>query len=139
MGSLSSGLVVDRYRIEELLGAGAMGEVYLAIDEGLNRKVALKILSETHKENPELRARFVREARAVAAVSHPNVVQVFTTGEHDGRPYIAMEYLAGRDLGTLVRSNAPLDSLAAAAREDIAPFSRTSEPRSLPCRYSMAK
>src|SRR5215467_272030 len=91
-----------------------MGEVFLATDVGLGRKVALKILSEVHRDNPELRARFVREARAVAAVSHPNVVQVFTTGEFDGRPYFAMEYLAGRDLGSLVREKGPLPSRVAA-------------------------
>jgi len=105
---------VERYRVQELIGAGAMGEVFLAVDPSLGRKVALKILSDAHRDNPELRARFVREARAVAAISHPNVVQVFTTGEYDGRPYFAMEYLAGRDLGTIVREGGPLSSRAAA-------------------------
>src|SRR5262249_19901868 len=91
-----------------------MGEVFLAVDIGLGRKVALKILSEVHRENPQLRARFIRGARAVAAVSPPNVVQVFTTGEFDGRPYFAMEYLAGKDLGTLVREGGPMSSRVAA-------------------------
>ncbi len=91
-----------------------MGEVFVAVDDALGRKVAVKILSEAHRNNAELRARFVREARAVAAISHPNVVQVFTTGEHDGKPYIAMEYLSGRDLGLLVREHGPLDSLTIA-------------------------
>src|SRR5215470_2230890 len=91
-----------------------MGEVFLAVDTGLGRKVALKILSEVHRDNPELRARFIREARAVAAISHPNVVQVFTTGEYDGRPYFAMEYLSGRDLGTVVRDAGPLTARSAA-------------------------
>ncbi len=112
--SLPQGTIVDRYKVSEQIGSGAMGEVYLATDEGLNRKVAVKILLDAHRQNPELRARFVREARAVAAISHPNVVQVFTTGEHDGRPFIAMEYLSGQDLGTIVKSIGPLDSLAAA-------------------------
>src|SRR5215468_6725537 len=91
-----------------------MGEVFLAVDTGLGRKVALKILSDVHRDNPELRARFIREARAVAAISHPNVVQVFTTGEYDGRPYFAMEYLSGKDLGTLVRDAGPLTARSAA-------------------------
>src|SRR5688572_3430948 len=91
-----------------------MGDVYLAIDEGLGRKVALKILADMHRENPELRARFVREARAVAAISHPNVVQVFTTGEHDGRPYLAMEFLDGLDLGSLIKDAGAVDSVTAA-------------------------
>ncbi len=112
--SLPEGAEVERYQVLGLIGAGAMGEVFLAIDTGLGRKVALKILSEVHRDNPELRARFIREARAVAAVSHPNVVQVFTTGEFDGRPYFAMEYLAGKDLGSLVREGGAMSSRAAA-------------------------
>jgi serine/threonine-protein kinase len=113
--SIVAGTVVERYQVQKLLGAGAMGEVFLAIDRELNRKVALKILSDAHRDNRELRARFIREARAVAAVSHPNVVQVFTTGEYDARPYFAMEYLQGKDLGTLVREKGPLSSRLAAA------------------------
>jgi len=112
--SLLRGVRVDRYRILEPLGTGAMGEVYLAEDEGLRRKVALKILSNAHRDNVELRARFAREARAAAALAHPNVVQVYNIGEFDGRPWFAMEYLPGRDLGSIVKQDGPLDSLAAA-------------------------
>jgi serine/threonine-protein kinase len=115
VSALEPGTVIDRYRIMTRLGAGAMGEVFLAADDSLGRKVALKILADAHRDNPELRARFAREARAVAAISHPNVVQVFTTGEYDGRPFFAMDYLAGQDLGTLVKSRGPLDSQAAAS------------------------
>ena len=85
-----------------MLGAGSMGEVFRAVDTGLNRRVAIKILSEKHRDSPELRQRFVREGRAVAAISHPNVVQVFATGSFDDRPYIAMELLDGTDLGSTV-------------------------------------
>ena len=113
--SIPAGTPVERYDVQKLIGAGAMGEVFLALDRELGRKVALKILSDAHRDNRELRARFIREARAVAAISHPNVVQVFTTGEFDGRPYFAMEYLAGRDLGSIVREKGPLSSRAAAA------------------------
>src|SRR5687767_655242 len=91
-----------------------MGEVFRGIDTGLNRRVAIKILSEKHRDSPELRQRFVREGRAVAAISHPNVVQVFATGSWDDRPYIAMELLEGQDLGSIVEKHGPLDSLAAA-------------------------
>src|SRR4051812_41098216 len=91
-----------------------MGEVFRAIDTGLNRRVAIKILSEKHKDSPELRKRFVREGRAVAAISHPNVVQVFATGSFDDRPYIAMELLDGTDLGTTVEKRGPLSSADAA-------------------------
>jgi serine/threonine-protein kinase len=114
VSSLRPGDVVDRYRVEELIGAGAMGEVYRAADAGLGRKVAVKILAEHHKDNDELRARFVREARAIAAVTHPNVVQVFLTGEHRGLPFLAMEHLVGRDLGGIVRSEGALSSAEAA-------------------------
>lgn len=91
-----------------------MGEVFKGVDTGLNRKVAIKILSEKHRDSPELRQRFVREGRAVAAISHPNVVQVFATGSFDERPYIAMELLDGTDLGSIVDKNGPLTSVEAA-------------------------
>jgi len=91
-----------------------MGEVFRGVDTGLNRRVAIKILSEKHRDSPELRQRFVREGRAVAAISHPNVVQVFATGSFDERPYIAMELLDGTDLGSIVEKNGPLTSTEAA-------------------------
>ncbi|MEZ4362237.1 MAG: serine/threonine-protein kinase [Kofleriaceae bacterium] len=107
------GTLLGAYRVEGLLGSGSMGEVYRGVDVGLNRRVAIKILSDKHRDSAELRARFVREGRAVAAVSHPNVVQVFATGTFDERPYIAMEFLDGTDLGSLVEREGPLDDLAA--------------------------
>jgi serine/threonine-protein kinase len=91
-----------------------MGEVFRGVDTGLNRRVAIKILSEKHRDSPELRQRFVREGRAVAAISHPNVVQVFATGSFDDRPYIAMELLDGTDLGSIVEKSGPLSSAEAA-------------------------
>jgi serine/threonine-protein kinase len=91
-----------------------MGEVFKGVDTGLNRRVAIKILSEKHRDSPELRQRFVREGRAVAAISHPNVVQVFATGTFDDRPYIAMELLEGTDLGSIVEKSGPLSSAEAA-------------------------
>jgi serine/threonine-protein kinase len=90
-----------------------MGDVYRGIDTGLNRRVAIKILSEKHRDSPELRARFGREGRAVAAISHPNVVQVFAIGAFDERPYIAMEFLEGTDLGASVDKKGPLTSIEA--------------------------
>lgn len=108
------GSTLDAYRVEGTLGAGSMGEVFKGIDQGLNRRVAIKILSEKHRDSPELRQRFVREGRAVAAIQHPNVVQVFTTGNYDGRPYIAMELLEGTDLGSQVEKGGPLNNLMAA-------------------------
>ena len=114
MPNPTPGTVLGAYRVEGLLGAGSMGEVFRGIDTGLNRRVAIKILSEKHRDSPELRQRFVREGRAVAAISHPNVVQVFATGSFDERPYIAMELLDGTDLGTTVEKKGPLTSVEAA-------------------------
>ncbi|MCA9679163.1 MAG: serine/threonine protein kinase, partial [Myxococcales bacterium] len=102
------------YQIEGDIGAGSMGDVLRGVDHSLNRRVAIKILSEKHRDSPELRARFVREGRAVAAIQHANVVQVFTTGTYDERPYIAMEFLDGTDLGTIIDDHGALPSLAAA-------------------------
>jgi serine/threonine-protein kinase len=108
------GTILGAYRVEGQLGAGSMGEVFRAVDTGLERRVAIKLLSEKHRDSPELRKRFVREGRAVAAISHPNVVQVFATGSFDDRPYIAMEFLDGIDLGSAVEKQGPLSALEAA-------------------------
>ncbi|HUS27877.1 MAG TPA: protein kinase [Kofleriaceae bacterium] len=114
MPNPTPGTILGAYRVEGQLGAGSMGEVFKGVDTGLNRKVAIKILSEKHRDSPELRQRFVREGRAVAAISHPNVVQVFATGSFDERPYIAMELLDGTDLGSIVEKQGPLTSVDAA-------------------------
>jgi serine/threonine protein kinase len=108
------GTILGAYRVEGQLGAGSMGEVFRAVDTGLERRVAIKLLSEKHRDSPELRKRFVREGRAVAAISHPNVVQVFATGSFDDRPYIAMELLDGIDLGSAVEKHGALSALEAA-------------------------
>jgi serine/threonine-protein kinase len=99
---------IGRYRVLERLGGGAMGEIYTAVDEGLGRTVAIKILAEEHREATDLRQRFVREAKATAALATPNVVQIHFIDEHEGRPYFVMEFLAGIDLGRLVRHRGPL-------------------------------
>jgi serine/threonine-protein kinase len=88
-------------------GAGERIGKY-AIQERLGRDVALKILAEGHRDNPELRARFEREARAMAMISDPHVVNVYGIDEHDGLPYFVMEYLAGRDLSSLVKGSGPV-------------------------------
>ncbi|MEZ4399789.1 MAG: serine/threonine-protein kinase [Kofleriaceae bacterium] len=115
MGTPVPGTTIGAYRIEGDIGAGSMGDVYRATDTGLSRKVAIKILSERHKDSGELRARFTREGRAVAAIAHPNVVQVFATGVYEGRPYIAMELLEGTDLATAIDDDGPMSSAVAAA------------------------
>ncbi|MBE7448030.1 MAG: serine/threonine protein kinase [Kofleriaceae bacterium] len=114
MANPTPGTVIGAYRIDGVIGAGSMGDVFRAVDVGLNRRVAVKLLSEKHKDSNELRARFTREGRAVAAISHPNVVQVFATGTYQDRPYIAMELLEGTDLASAVDAQGPLPALDAA-------------------------
>ncbi|MBK9037276.1 MAG: protein kinase [Myxococcales bacterium] len=114
MATPASGTLIGAYQIEGVIGAGSMGDVFRGIDVGLSRKVAIKILSEKHKDSNELRARFTREGRAVAAIAHPNVVQVFATGVYEDRPYIAMELLEGTDLASLIDDDGPMSSVVAA-------------------------
>jgi tetratricopeptide (TPR) repeat protein len=97
---------IGRYAIEERLGAGGMGVVYLAHDSLLDRRVALKLLG--HKVvSDEARARLIQEARVLAKLSHPNVVQVHDVGEHDDDVYIAMEYVEGQNLARWQRDAHP--------------------------------
>jgi serine/threonine-protein kinase len=99
----------SHYRIIRQLGKGGMGEVFLAEDTRLNRKVALKILPPQSGDDPTLSKRFVREGRAAAAITHPNVAQIFDVGDEGGIHFIAMEYVEGRPLADLIR-NGPLDT-----------------------------
>jgi serine/threonine-protein kinase len=89
---------IGRYRILEKVGQGGMGVVYRAQDTLLERVVALKVISTSIEDNPELRERFFREARAAGQLSHRNVITIHDLGEHDGQPYLAMEFLTGEDL-----------------------------------------
>jgi beta-lactam-binding protein with PASTA domain/predicted Ser/Thr protein kinase len=106
-------LVDGRYRIVSRLGAGGMADVFLAEDQQLGRKVALKLLHGRFAEDPDFVERFRREAQAAAGLQHPNVVGVYDRGEYDGTYYIAMEYLPGRTLKQLIRDEAPLDPVRA--------------------------
>src|SRR5258707_322313 len=96
---MSEPLVVEttlsHYRIVSKIGAGGMAEGYLAQDTRLDRKVALKILPADVASNRDRMERFVREAKAAAALSHPNIAQIFEIGEHEGTHYIAMEFVEG--------------------------------------------
>lgn len=94
---LHEGALVDRtYRVERALGVGGMGVVALAHDERLDRKVAIKFIKPELFAFPEMRTFFHNEARAMARVSHPNVLQVYAFGDHEGTPYFVMEYVDGR-------------------------------------------
>ncbi len=95
---LRSGTMVDQFRIIERIGGGGMGEVYLADDTKLARRLALKFLSLHLVSDQDAKARFMREARAVAKLDHPNVVTVHEVGEFEGRPYFAMQYIEGKSL-----------------------------------------
>jgi serine/threonine protein kinase len=100
---------IGKYDIVKPLGKGAMGIVYLAHDTILERDVALKVMVAAIADDPELKTRFEREAKAVARMTHPNVVNVFDLGSHtDGSPFIAMELLKGMDLQKAVRTPPPL-------------------------------
>ena len=101
-------IYLGRYRIEKEIATGGMGTVYVAHDERLNRPVALKVLAANLLADGDLVERFRREARAIAALGHPNIANVFDYGEEDGRPVIAMELAAGRDLARILRDTGPL-------------------------------
>jgi serine/threonine-protein kinase len=107
---LEADTVVDgRYKVLNRLGSGGMAEVYCAQDLQLGRKVALKILYRRFAEDSEFVERFRREASSAAGLQHQHVVAVYDRGEYDGTYYIAMEYLEGRSLKTIVQQEAPLD------------------------------
>jgi len=125
------GKTLAHYKILEKIGSGGMGDVYLAEDTTLDRKVALKILPPELAESEERRARFQREAKAIAALDHPNIVQVFSVEEADGIHFITMQLVHGKTLTELLPKNGfplnkffeigiPLaDAVAAAHQEGI--------------------
>ncbi|HEY6802021.1 MAG TPA: protein kinase [Pyrinomonadaceae bacterium] len=99
------GKTVGRYKIVGVLGHGGMGEVYLAHDSSLNRKVALKLLPLSITDNRQRVLRFQREARAASAISHPNVAHIYEIGEAQGLHYITMEYVKGATLRELLKTD----------------------------------
>ncbi|MGH9392225.1 MAG: protein kinase domain-containing protein, partial [Vicinamibacteria bacterium] len=110
------GRTLSHYRILEKLGEGGMGEVYLAEDTKLDRRIALKVLPPELAESAERRGRFEREAKAVAALNHPNIVTVHSVEESDGVHFITMELVRGKTLTELLpRNGFPLDRFFALA------------------------
>jgi len=92
------GAMIDHFRVVHLLGQGGMGEVYLADDTRLGRKVALKVVATRLAGSPDASRRFLVEAQATARVAHPNIVAIHAVGEHADRPYVALEYVDGETL-----------------------------------------
>src|SRR5436305_6490296 len=101
-------VIADRYELEELCGSGGMSTVCRARDRQLDRRAAIKILHQRYLEDPEYVERFRREARAVARLSHPNIVTVIDRGEDDGRQYIVFEHVDGENLKELVQRSGRL-------------------------------
>jgi eukaryotic-like serine/threonine-protein kinase len=92
-----------QYRVLKLLGQGGMGIVFRAEDEQLRRPAALKVMRPDFAAHEDARARFLREARAAAHLKHDHIVTIYQVGEHDGVPFLAMEFLAGKSLEDWLR------------------------------------
>ncbi len=107
-GRISPGDQVGRFRVEAEVGRGGMGVVYRAVDPGLNRPVALKVLGHHLLQEDSARQRFQREAAALANLKHPNIALVYEFGEYDEQPYMALEWVEGRTLMELLRETGPL-------------------------------
>ena len=110
---------LGRYKIERVLGKGAMGAVYLAVDSVLERRVALKLPKMSANDDSELLKRFEQEAKAAATLSHPGICQVYDVGEVDGRQFIAMAYVEGRPLSKYIAADTqqPQDRIAVIVRK----------------------
>src|SRR5213593_2850473 len=120
--TLINTLFHGRYRILRKLGTGGMANVYLAEDQELGRRVAIKILNERHAGDEQFIERFRREAKNAASLSQPNIVSIYDRGEAEGTYYIAMEYLDGRSLKELIvaRGPAPVNVSVDYARQVLA-------------------
>src|SRR5258708_4722641 len=102
--SLAAGTKLGRYEIRSKIGEGGMGEVYLALDTKLDRKVALKILPAEVASHQDRMRRFVQEAKAAAALNHPHIAHIYEIGESDGAHFIVMEYVDGETLRQKVKT-----------------------------------
>ena len=108
MGDLSPGSVFAGHRIEAVAGRGGMGVVYRAVQLSLDRTVALKVIAPALMQDAAIRRRFMRESKVAASIDHPNVIPIYYTGEEGGVAFIAMRYVPGDDLRTLVRRSGAL-------------------------------
>ena len=115
LAGIPVGTRIAGYRLEEKIGHGGMAVVFRALDERLQRPVALKILSPALATDEAFRHRFIRESRSAAAVDDPHIIPVFQAGDADGVLFIAMRYVPGGDVGTMVHRQGPLAVTRAAA------------------------
>jgi eukaryotic-like serine/threonine-protein kinase len=115
VSTLLGTILNGRYRLEARIGTGGMSSVYRAVDETLERQVAIKLMNREIATDSDQLERFRREARAVAQLSHPHIVGVIDYGEDQGRPYIALEYVEGETLKERIRRNGELDVSEAVA------------------------
>src|SRR6266581_4740283 len=116
--TITAGTKLGRYEIRSKLGEGGMGQVYLAQDTQLGRRVAIKLLPAGAISDEHARKRLVREARAAATLDHPHICSIYEVGEADGRTFIAMQYIEGETLDARIKRK-PLDlkeSLAIASQ-----------------------
>src|SRR6478735_5037747 len=114
MGELEPGSVFAGHRIDAVAGRGGMGVVYRATQLALDRTVALKVIAPGLLEDQTVRARFVRESKGAASIDHPNVIPIYYAGDEGGIAYIAMRYVAGDDVRSLVRREGRLEPARAA-------------------------
>ncbi|HEX5741442.1 MAG TPA: protein kinase, partial [Pilimelia sp.] len=107
--------VDGRYRVRGRVARGGVATVYTAVDERLERVVALKIIAPAQAGDPRFLTRFTQEAKAIARLTHPHVVAVYDQGAHEGRPYLVMEYVRGRTLREVLAERRRLDPAEALA------------------------
>ena len=110
------GTTISHYEILEKIGQGGMGEVFLAQDTSLDRKVALKFLPDELQQDPTARKRFLREAKSAAALDHPYICKIYEVGEAEKKSFISMEYLEGETL--TARGKSPAGRVASAVGPD---------------------
>jgi serine/threonine protein kinase len=106
---LAPGTTVAGYRVEALIGRGGMGAVYRASEEGLGRKVALKVIAPELAQDERFRERFLRESRIAASLDHPHVIPIYQAGDEDGLLFLAMRYVEGSDLAKVVAEDGALE------------------------------
>ena len=129
MAELAPGTQFGAYRIESVAGQGGMGVVYRATQLGLDRAVGLKVITPAFAHDEEFRARFQRESKLAASIEHPNVIPVYEAGEHDGTLFLAMRFVDGTDLKSLLTREGRLEPLRAPRREAGECAARVTGPR----------